>query len=177
MATIDDAFLESLISCPKRIGKAERRKLASQNRSLRNNVRLVSECGKYSFEMFIRQSDEFTEDFSFGLKWTNASEHSNINRPIILLRVQGPHDSKAPTGTDVHHDYHIHQITAEDITARRYRDPPHKNLCDEYHNFEQAGWYFVRRCGIMNPEEHLDYPFNHPDTLGASMYDLIDGSE
>ena len=117
---LSDDFIQELISCPKKPLKAERKKLLLENRHYKNNIALTSIDGKYQYKMFMRKSDEFIEDFSIGLIWTNANEHINISKSIILLRCQGPHDGKQPLDSDTHHSYHTHTITIEDIANRRY---------------------------------------------------------
>lgn len=111
---ITQQFLHELITCPKRAIGADRRKMLLTNRSYRNNVSLISLDEKYSFKMFLRQSDEFQEDFSVGLIWTNTEAYITKGKDVILIRYQGPHDSGKPIGIDTHHDFHVHEITVAD---------------------------------------------------------------
>lgn len=157
---ITNEFIQELITCQKIIKKADRKKMISENRSLRNNVQLISEDGKYEYVLFLRQSCEFIEDFSVGLKWTNPSKYLNTNKSIILLRCQGPHDSKQPEGTDCHHDYHVHEITLKDINECRYDKPQHKEICKEFSSFESAIYYFCKKCGIHNLNDYIDIGFS-----------------
>lgn len=121
-----DEFLNDLVILPKIVVKADRRSLVAQNRNMRNNIYMESTDHKYLFTMFLRKSTVFLEDFSVGLIWTNASRYSEIKRNLILFRCQGPHDSKQPLTYDVHHSYHIHQLTSADIQQKRYTNPAHK---------------------------------------------------
>lgn len=157
---ITEELIKELITCTKVIKKADRKKMLPENRSLRNNVQLSSTDGKYEYVLFLRQSCEFIEDFSVGLKWTNPSKYFNINKSIILFRCQGPHDSKKPEGADCHHDYHVHEITVNDIKERRYEKPQNKEVCKEFSSFESAIYYFCKKCGINNLEEHIDIDFS-----------------
>jgi len=161
---LDEIFLFELISCPKIIIRVDRKSMVSKNRSQRNNANLMSTCERFLFEMFLRRSDEFYEDFSIGLVWKNAMEYTGINKDITLLRVQGPHDSKVPEGKDLHHDFHIHQITPQDIQEKRYKKPAHKATCGSYKSFEQAAWHFTELCGITNPGDSLGFPFDGPNS-------------
>lgn len=152
-----DALIQDLICCPKFTIKADRKKPIIENRSLRHNIDLHSENGKYLFRMFLRQSDAFFEDFSVGLIWTNPKEYIGISRNVIVLRFQGPHDSKQPEGNDIHHSYHIHQITSADINSRRLTKPAHKSVTSAYSSFESAIKYFINICHISDTYGFLDY--------------------
>lgn len=167
---ISEEMIEDLIRCQKKILKADRRKMISKNRSSRNNATLSSLDGKYKYRMFLRRSDEFFEDFSVGLIWTNPNEFTSIKKDIILLRCQGPHDSKQPESFDLHHSFHIHQISVQDIEAHRYSTPRHKEVTDAFHSFEEAAWYFSDLCGIINIEEHFEYPFVPLDRNQLSLF-------
>lgn len=131
--------------------------MISINRSLRNKVTLVSEDGKYTYGLFLRQSEEFWEDFSVGLIWTNAEKHINISRDIILIRFQGPHDSGKPMGEDVHHDYHIHQISVKDIEQRRYLRPGSKGITNSFSSFAGALFEMISYCHISQLEQCIDF--------------------
>lgn len=107
--------VDELIECPKKIIKSDRKNMIEKNRSYRNNIQLESEDGKYSFIMFMRQSAEFLEDFSVGLIWTNVNKYWDTKKQTILIRCQGPHDSKQEFESDPHHSYHIHKLSPTDI--------------------------------------------------------------
>ena len=155
---LSDDFIQELISCPKKPLNAERKKLLLENRHYKNNIALTSIDGKYQYKMFMRKSDEFIEDFSIGLIWTNANEHINISKSIILLRCQGPHDGKQPLDSDTHHSYHTHTITIEDIANRRYQKPSNREITDKFHSYDQALLYFIKKCGIINLEKYIELP-------------------
>lgn len=162
---ITNEFIQELITCKKVVKKADRKNMIQENRSLRNNIQLTSADGKYEYVLFLRQSCEFLEDFSVGLKWVNPSRYFNINKSIILFRCQGPHDSKQPEGTDCHHDYHTHEITVKDINERRYEKPQNKEVCKEFSSFESAIYYFCKKCGINNLEEYINIDFSEGEQM------------
>lgn len=153
---ITEELIQELITCPKKAVGADRKRMVSINRSLRNKVSLISENGKYTYDLFLRQSEEFMEDFSVGLIWTNSAKYIDINKPIILVRFQGPHDSGKPLGEDLHHDYHIHETTVEDIQSRRYRSPRNKMISKDFSSFPSALFYCLHYCGIIGLEEYID---------------------
>ena len=165
---ITEDFINELITCPKKALRADRRRMLAKNRSLRNNVSLASLDGIYTFDLFLRQSEEFAEDFSVGLKWTNAAGHIDVNQDIILIRFQGPHDSGKPFGEDLHHDYHIHRISVDDIANRRYLRPSRKEPAKNFHSFDTALFSLVSACGIIDLDKCMDFkPFQPelPDQL------------
>ena len=144
------------------------------NRSLRNNISLQSSDGKYQFSMFLRQSTEFCEDFSVGLIWLNPSEIlSNVNRPIILLRCQGPHDGRADLGSDLHHDYHVHEFTAEDLNCTRFKKPSRKEKAVDFFSFETAIDYFIKRCNINGLEKIVELPNSNQIIGQLSLEEMI----
>lgn len=167
---ITDEFLKELITCEKIVIKAERKKMLSENRSSKNSALLSSVDNKYKFRMFLRKSDEFLEDFSVGLIWTNSNQFTDINKDIILLRCQGPHDGKMPENYDIHHSFHIHQITANDIRERRLKKPSNRFSVDKFSSFEEAARFFADYCHISNIEEHFDYPFNIIELAGQTSF-------
>ena len=169
MIELTDKFIQELITCDKEIEKADRKNMIEENRSIRNNVYLYSADKKYAFTMFLRKSTEFEEDFSVGLKWTNVDKYLDIHRDIILFRCQGPHDSKKPTGTDIHHSYHVHEITANDIFEYRYTRPAMKETCEEFNSFETALFYFCEKCGIIDLEKYINI-----DLPNNMQYNIID---
>lgn len=152
---ITDEYLQEIISCPKRAIKADRRKMALENRHYKNKLDLLSIDKKYTFKMFMRRSDEFIEDFSVGLIWTNPQKYIDISKNIIMLRCQGPHDGKEPLGFDIHHDFHTHEITATDIKENRLTKPSNRNSTDRFHSFDQAVVYFIEKCAIINIEDFI----------------------
>lgn len=155
---ITNEWIQQLIRCPKQAIKADHRKMEPSNRSLRSNIRLVSLDGRFQYRMFLRQSTEFLEDFSVGLIWMNAAEHIGLQEKIILIRFQGPHDSGKPFGEDIHHDYHIHEITAEDILQCRWRKPSNKEVSKSFSSFPTAIFTFVEYCGIIGLEKAISLP-------------------
>lgn len=170
-AELTNEFLHELICCPKVIQKAERKNMLQQNRSFRNSMNLKSVDGHYDYVMFLRQSAAFCEDFSVGLKWINAEKYFDIKKSIILLRCQGPHDIKQDTGTDCHHDYHVHEITVKDIMEKRYTRPTKKKIVKEFGSFETAIVYFCKLCGISGLNKWIDIDL--PDIDQMSIFDML----
>jgi len=144
-----------------------------EHRHYRNNFLLESCDKKYAFRVFMRYSDDFIEDFSIGLVWTNPTGYINVTKHIILLRCQGPHDNKEPLGSDIHHSFHTHEISIDDINEYRYTKPSSKGIDKNFSSFQSAIWHFVNRCGIVNPSEYIDFA----SASQLSLEDLTIGGE
>lgn len=153
---ITKELINNLITCQKVIEKSERKNMQVENRSFRNNIFLFSKDKKYTFTIFLRKSCVFEEDFSVGLKWTNADKYIDIHKDIILFRCQGPHDTKSPLDIDTHHSYHTHMITVKDIEEYRYTKPESKSPCKEFNSFETAIVYFCKKCGIIELDKYIN---------------------
>ena len=82
---VSNQLLNEIISCPKTIIRAERKKMILENRHYRNTLNAISNNQKYTFKIFLRQSDEFLEDFSVGLIRTNP-QLSRINNSEPTIR-------------------------------------------------------------------------------------------
>ncbi|MCL1877718.1 MAG: hypothetical protein FWF80_02565 [Defluviitaleaceae bacterium] len=153
----DDFINNELIGCSKRIYKSDKKQMFHENRHTRNNFSVKSHDDKYLFRLFLRQSCKFIKDFSVGLRWENADKYIGVSLPIVLLRCQGPHEGGTPLGADIHHSFHIHEITAIDIQERRFSKPSYKDKTDKFSSFQSALFYFVSRCGITNAHEYTDF--------------------
>lgn len=159
MESINDTLLQEVLFCNKVAIRADRKKLSFANRHRRNNIYLVSEDGKYEYKFYLRQSEDFLEDFSVGLIWTNPANYIEISKSsVILLRCQGPHDGKEPLGSDIHHDYHIHTITLDDFKDKRYQKPSGRVLTSAFSSFEQAIFYLINEYKVKNVESVVELP-------------------
>lgn len=169
---LTEDFIQDLIVCPKKAVKAERKRMLSVNRSLRNRVALISLDGSYTYDLFLRQSEDFLEDFSVGLIWTNADKHIGVNKQIILIRLQGPHDTGEPLGKDLHHDYHVHKITVADINERRYLRPSSKESSKKFSSFAGALFHISEYCDITGLDKYIDLPqANEPSPDQISLFE------
>ncbi len=169
---ITEKLINELITCSKKAIKADRKRMVNINRSFRNKIALCSIEGEYTFDLFLRQSEAFIEDFSVGLIWTNAAQYSDIAKDIILIRFQGPHDSGKPFGEDLHHDYHIHQITVDDIAQKRYLRPSNKESSAKFSSFPGAVCEIMKHCNIIGLDDCIDCsPFISPSPDQLSLFD------
>lgn len=159
MEAISSTLLQDVLQCEKTAFRADRRRMVLSNRHRKNTIYLTSANSNYEYKLFLRQSEEFIEDFSVGLIWTNPSQFIDISKSsVILLRCQGPHDGKAPLGTDTHHDYHIHTITLEDFAQKRYQKPSGRVATSSFSSFEQAIFYFINVYNVRNIANIIELP-------------------
>lgn len=115
-----DKEIHSLIACPKRIvARYPNSGYRIENHSRRCDLDLApitlvtSGYWGGSFKVFIRQSVEFVEGFSIGLRYQTSIHPREF---ITLVRYNGPHGE---TGRDADGHYalpHIHRITAAELS-------------------------------------------------------------
>jgi hypothetical protein len=165
---ITEQLLNRVIEAPKIAIKAKSKKMVLINRNHSNTIYLKSDDSEYGYRLVLRQSDTFIEDFSVALIWDNANTVSDINKDIILVRYQGPHDGKVPVGTDEHHSYHIHRITLEDIKEKRFNKPSNRQYTNRYASFEQAIKRFEMDFSITGIENVVE-PFWKNSQLPGQM--------
>jgi hypothetical protein len=138
-------FLDSLLRSRKRIVISPKKAMASLFGSLRNDMKVENNAGD-KFNVFMRVSEAFQEDFSIGLVYLPPSGST-----ITIIRCNGPHGNvRDPTkNADAHHAcFHIHRARTENIQKGRkpeWGGEPTK----EYDSFPQALRYFL---GITNIE-------------------------
>ena len=104
-----DEDLTNLIGCAKRISQAPRKKMRTEGQMLRDEMEFESLDGKHTFGVFLRQSRQFTENFSVGINYLPKDEQGSF----CLLRCNGMHG-----GHKVHPHHlscHIHRSKAEDV--------------------------------------------------------------
>lgn len=148
MRTFTDAELDALIGCAKRVLNPPRRQMLTVGLHERNDMTLESEDAQHRFQVFMRRSVPFPEDFSIGLDYLPGEEPGSF----CLLRCNGQHGgSKAHP----HHAYfHIHRSLAEDINtgmkAERQIQQTH-----EYASFRKALAYFLGRINFAEVDKHF----------------------
>jgi hypothetical protein len=80
--------IRDLITCMKRVADPPAREFKEENRHRRKDMRLQSANGEQRiFDVFIRQSLEFAEDFSLGLVYLSPE-----GKRMTLVRFNGQHD-------------------------------------------------------------------------------------
>ena len=152
---LTDQRIQDLVSCSKTITKKEpARGYREDGRHLRCDLELAStEDNDTTFTVFIRQSTEFIENFSIGLRY---STNDLILGIVTLIRYNGPH-GEASRDTDGHYAKpHIHRITASELQSGsgqpQERD---REITDRYSTFEQGLLAFFRDIDITNFEDYF----------------------
>ena len=136
-----------LIACPKAVVDPPRREMKLEGKMKRNEMALKSADGKHDFRAFIRQNEEFQENFSIGLVYVPRDDPGEF----VLIRYNGQHGG---TRTHPHHAiYHIHRILAEDLKAG-VKEARSIDRTEEYASFAEAVRAFCRRIN-MNEQERF----------------------
>ena len=110
---------------------------------------------KVVFDVFLRQSLEFAEDFSLGLVYLSQDD----GKRMTMIRYNGQHDqSNDPYDqTKTHFQYHIHKATAENFNNGRYDKHP-ANTTLEYASFEEATMAFLSGIGLRPQDIENHFP-------------------
>ncbi len=162
---LTDQQIQDLISCPKKITKREPASgYREGGRHLRCDLEL--ECAQDSgatFTVFIRQSTEFTESFSIGLRYqTNDS----ILGTITLIRYNGPHGETSRDSDGHYAKSHIHRITASELESGSVQPQErHRETTDLYSTFEQGLAVFFHDAHVENFEDYF------PNLLQGNLFD------
>lgn len=151
--TFNDESINSLISCEKLVVEAPTRDYKQQNRHLKKDMTLHSLNGE-EFMVFIRQSLEFSEDFSLGLVLRSPE-----GKRITLVRYNGQHEqSNYPIElAKPHFQYHIHKVTVDNIKNGRYEKHPAEPT-PRYASFEEATVAFLVDIGLNKADVIKHFP-------------------
>lgn len=148
-------LIDNLIACPKRVLDATSREFKEENRHRRKDMRLhAADDEARQFNVFIRQSLEFSEDFSLGLIYLSAE-----GKRITLIRYNGQHEqSNNPLQqADPHFQYHIHKATPDNLNNGRYEKHPASSI-DSYASFEEATSKFLVAIGLTDDDIAKYFP-------------------
>ena len=140
--------IEKLIRCPKIIIDSPRKQMQLANGHWRNDMKLQSNDGEHDFSVFMRKNEDFEENFSVGLIYYPR----DIRGDVHLLRCNGPH---GPHVLFNHHDrFHVHEADPKNLSAGM-RAERTAYITKEYATYQDALGYFLKRCNIMNAEQHF----------------------
>jgi len=140
-----DENLVQLIICPKRISKPPRKEMKTDGKHLRDDMELESLDGEHIYRVFMRQSLEFSENFSIGLDYVPRDERKSF----CLIRYNGMHGSNS---SHQHHlRFHIHRCRAKDVNAG-LRDASHVEVTEKYAAFRDALSHFIREVKIPDAD-------------------------
>lgn len=149
MSTYTDDDIARLIACQKAIKDAPRREMKEENRHRRNDMTVVSSSNE-AFDVFIRQSMEFSEDFSVGLVYCAPD-----GKRVTLVRFNGQHEqTSAPFSDNPHFNYHIHRATPENLNNGRHEKHP-ASITDTYASLDEAIAEFMATTKIEGWQKHF----------------------
>lgn len=138
-----------LIGCAKTIKEAPKREMKEENRHRRNDMVVVSSEGG-EFDVFIRQSLDFAEDFSVGLVY-----RTDDGKRITLVRYNGQHEqSDKPFTDNPHFSYHVHRATADNLNNGRFEKHP-ATITETYASFDEAIGEFMTGTSIKDWQKHF----------------------
>lgn len=148
MRTFTDDELQQLIACSKQVVEPPRREMRIDGKMKRNDMTLKSVDGKHAFRVFMRQSDEFPENFSVGLIYQPNEEPGSFQ----LVRCNGQHGGER---VHPHHAvFHIHRTKADDINAGNM-EPRNIEQTNAYASFREALAHFCRMVQLEKPDDHF----------------------
>lgn len=147
MRTFTDEELSNLVACPKQVLDPPRREMRVEGKMKRNDMTLKSVDGTHSFRVFLRQSDEFQENFSIGLMYVPGEDPGSFQ----LIRCNGQHGGER---VHPHHGvFHIHRSMADDINVG-ILEPRYIEQSIAYASFQEALAHF---CAIIQLERADEY--------------------
>jgi len=148
MRTFTDDELASLIACPKEVVDPPRREMRLDGKMKRNDITLKSTDGKHLFRAFMRQSDEFVENFTVGLMYLPGEEPGSFQ----LVRFNGQHGGER---IHPHHAvFHIHRSKADDINAG-IMEPRQIEQTTAYASFREALVHFCATIELARPDDYF----------------------
>ena len=152
---LTDEQIRQLLDVPKTITKRTPAKSydeESAHRRCHLDLETNSDEGA-QFSVFIRQSRNFIENYSIGLRYRTDDKAVGT---ITLIRYNGLHGeySRHPDG---HYALpHIHRITAQELASGNTNpQESHREITDRYSTFEQALRIFFEDIGITNYAEYF----------------------
>ena len=147
--------IDELIGCGKYITDAPTRDFREEYRHRRKDFRLQAvNDPNLLFGVFMRQSLEFSEDFSLGLVYL-----SEDGKRMTMVRYNGQHDqSNDPYDlAKSHFQYHIHRATPENLNNGRYNKHP-ATVTRLYASFTEATREFLTAIGLRASDITKHFP-------------------
>ena len=136
---LTDGEIQGLLDRPKTIvSRSPRAGYRVERGHRRADLTLESANGDgaAAFEVFVRQSVRFIENFSIGLRYrSNAAGLGDVT----LVRYNGPHGEMGIDPDGHYAKPHIHRITSAEL-ASGSRDPKerHRTITDRYSTLDTA---------------------------------------
>jgi hypothetical protein len=151
--TVQD--ITKLISCSKKILDPPKRDMRVGDGFRRNDMTLVSDGVPGFFHVFMRQSEDFQENFSIGLRY----DPKDGTGDITLIRCNGPHGAYNGNAdpSHPHWDFHVHRASPEAI-ANGFRAEKYAEKTLEFASLEEALRYFLRETNVDPGDVETYFP-------------------
>lgn len=152
MAIYSQSEIDALISCDKSVVEPPKRQAKLIGADYRNDMKLAASNGQQGeFDVFMRQSEDFPENFSIGLVFRPKD-----GRPdITLLRCNGQHGvyngSSYSDPAHPHWGYHIHKAS-EKALEDGLRAEKFATATTDFASYNEALQYFVTAVNL-NPRD------------------------
>lgn len=146
--------IEELIKYPKKIiKKVPNTGYKPDGNSRRCDLNLATLDTKDEvFSVFIRQNNEFIENYSIGLRYQSNNKELGT---VTLVRYNGPHGETSHHKDGHYNKPHIHRITAAGLASgNSMPQENNREITERYNTLEQAIDVFFTDIGVTN---HLDY--------------------
>lgn len=156
--------IEHLIRQPKRItSKDPAIGYRESHRQRRCDLRLESGAGETGhFLVFVRQSLEFIENFSIGLRYLTGDPSI---RTVTLTRYNGPHGESSFSHDGHFAQPHIHRITELEMNSgSSHPQERHRQITDHYLTFEECQLAFFSDAGVANYRDYF------PDLVQGRLF-------
>ena len=114
----------------------------------RNDCVLESSDGRHRFEIFIRQSIVFEENFSIGLRYLPSDEP----RSFVLVRCNGQHGGHNVFPHHAH--YHVHRVKAHELNHGNDMEES-AEITSEYALLPDALAYFCRLINLIDARDYF----------------------
>jgi hypothetical protein len=143
LQSLTDEIIKLLLTSPKTI-KSKRPKEVLKARHTEKNLDVITDDGKHSFTLIIRQSTSISDNFTCGLLW-----HAAAGQKIMLTRYNGSDHPHANPLEDESFEFacHIHRATERYISIGR--KPEHyAQPTTRYQNVDDALKCLMDDCNI-----------------------------
>jgi len=150
---LTNTAINDLIKSPKEIIKREPAKgYNRENGNQHCNLTLKKIDKNERFSVFIRQNDQFIENFSIGLLYTIEEE----SRKITRIRCNGAHGEVSHHKDGHYNRPHIHRTTEKEIrSGGRQPQERHREITEKYNTFEEALRVSFSEMNITNWSEYF----------------------
>ena len=157
MSPYDQAEIDALIACEKEVSDPPKRITKLEGANFRNDCKLIASNGiAGEFGVFMRQNEDFPENFSVGLRYLPKD-----GRPeITLLRCNGQHgvfNSQGFDPTHPHWEYHIHKATYEAL-MQGFAAEKFAMATKEFASYHEALEYFLRAVNVRERDRVKHFP-------------------